>query len=604
MKKLYIIFSALFISVSASAGEMANVTYAINFLTTKTGVALTNKEATPTKAINMVWLMSVVDLMNKKATASSKQTSYGTGEFATMQACDVDAVDYAARNLFNCFAAGYGKIDGYKCGLCPESYYCPADMNNGISCDTVEPNTTTNGTGAKTPEECGLFSFVINSGSDRLFALQLADWAALTGAVVNYKVDWGDGTPITDFITDPSSITHTYPAANTDYTVRVSGQLYGNFTSSSATQAVNLLTLHNTAEDDAPTPCDGCGKLKSILTDYTYLFPLARNITFVTSANGRNYFMAYAFYGNRNLTSMPSDFLSKVTTIGTYFLYNTFSKTGFTQLPDGFLSWITTASTGFLNNTFQNTPLERLPDDFLSNLIKIPENSFNYTFANTNLTELPQNFLSNMAGSVNTGGFTYFLSGCTQLKRLPDFFLKNVTGMSLSGSGLNSFCNGCTALESTGDNFLARNNGWKGGGSMLANTPKLSFASFGSWLINGPNRQQNGDSGVLSATSGSAANPMDIWLWWMTIPVWYNVPPLGPVNAAISKIHVPAHLVDSWKASTLITKVSGGSAAAKVFPILCSEIKPSQIAEFGPYPAGYCCTNNDAVDTDTCIPNT
>jgi hypothetical protein len=164
-----------------------------------------------------------------------------------------------------------------------------------------------------------------------------------------------------------------------------------------------------------------------------------------------NNFLYQTFYnenGTTNkITSIPENFASRITSVGDYFMRNTFERcTNLKTIPTNFLPQNPTGiGTYFLNATFLNTGVTAVPADFIPASYKTfsVEEFLNYTFGNvTTLTSVNLDFLKNVnAGDYNA--FAGMFSGCSNLTRatIPYF---NTNGNDLFAG----------MFENTGNNFV------------------------------------------------------------------------------------------------------------------------------------------------------
>lgn len=97
-------------ALPAHAAQIANVKYIHDYITSKEGITVAVKDATPTKTANMKYLLCAIDKAN--ATVSGcPATTYCTNARATAQAVDTTAVASAVSNFVKTGAAAYNVVD-------------------------------------------------------------------------------------------------------------------------------------------------------------------------------------------------------------------------------------------------------------------------------------------------------------------------------------------------------------------------------------------------------------------------------------------------------------------------------------------------------------
>ncbi len=548
----FIFFSLL--PATSFAGQIANVKYTHDYITQATGITVTkNAGASDTSPVNMSYLLTAIDAANNPTRSTySLSTTYRSGGSATTNAVDTDTVINGIATLYNCKGPG-GYKSGTKCLICPKDYYCPSGSELSISCSTVGTGYITDSTGSSLSSQCHAsvppFSVLVNSGTESSFTVPV-----ITGGTsYNYVVYWGDGT--SNSYTTGGNKTHTYPAANTDYTINISGTLYDNAAGSSTKNAALI-------RFDGYTTNNNIKKTKQILSDYMNLFP-GSDTSALSITGAKDYFMYQMFYANSNFLSISDDFLSGFTgTPGSYFLYSTFYQSGLSAIPTNFLSGITGAQKDyFLYYTFYACAnITSIPSNFLSGVTGSQGNYFLVeTFENTNITTIPSNFLSGLTGAQGTR----FMNGTfigTKLTSTPDNFLPFVTGTQSA-------------------DFMMATFGWS--------ITTLTKVSLGSHAITPPT-----GSSAFSYTfsgAGNSTTPMQVWLWWKDSALsGMSSNSMALTNNNVSQIHVPANLVTTYRNSTIWSNITD----AKFTPILCSDITTTQISKFGAVPSNYCCTDN------------
>jgi hypothetical protein len=208
------------------------------------------------------------------------------------------------------------------------------------------------------------FRITINSGSDSSFILPIKP-----DTTNNLTVEWGDGTTQT-ITTAPSTgtnrtgIPHTYPAANTNYYIR----MYGTSVRANALDD-GICGFGFGAGNSGYNTAANRGKVRNIDSDILSLLPPETSLGAM--------FLRNAFYDCTALTSISGDFLSGVTGLqGAGFLQAAFyGCTALTGIPDGFLSGVTgSQGASFLQAAFYGcTALTSIPASFLSGITGSPQ---------------------------------------------------------------------------------------------------------------------------------------------------------------------------------------------------------------------------------------
>jgi hypothetical protein len=281
------------------------------------------------------------------------------------------------------------------------------------------------------------FKITVNSGADRSFILPIR------GTTNDLYIEWGDGSQPHIILSSVNGISHTYPAANTNYQISI----YGTSIVGSNTEDICGFgfTLFGYAYNQAANKA----KLISLDSSIASLIPAGKSY-------GREFLNA-AFQGCTGLTSISGDFLSGVTNNpDNGFLRNTFRNcTALTSIPAGF--WTRGSPSGtfnFFNSTFRGcTALTSIPDDFLINASEDQGISFlNYTFEGcTALTTIPEKFLKRVRANHWTF-MRHTFEGCTALTSaspVDDAGIKLYTkgaGGEAGGGGSNHCFAGCTQM--------------------------------------------------------------------------------------------------------------------------------------------------------------
>lgn len=153
IKKLCFIIGFLFVG-TAFGGPLATIEYVHQVILAKTGINVPyNPAATNHNApANTTYLLTAIDAMNSVG-AYSTPTNFRQSQYATTQAVDTIAVDWAANNLLNCNVAGRYVNNGH-CVLCPRFAYCPEGVSDFISCEEVCEGCASETEGASLASQC------------------------------------------------------------------------------------------------------------------------------------------------------------------------------------------------------------------------------------------------------------------------------------------------------------------------------------------------------------------------------------------------------------------------------------------------------------------
>jgi hypothetical protein len=164
---------------------------------------------------------------------------------------------------------------------------------------------------------------VVNSGEDSQFILPLR----YGGGTAHHEltIDWGDGeiqeTTGTAGITDPlQGLTHTYPAANKNFVIKITGTTYLETADNNSYFGLGFFYTtggYNVIANKS--------KVRSLFGSPDFLFN--------ASMPSRGFCYAYMFYGCTGITELPATLLPATTMASNCYQSMFYGCTGLTELP-------------------------------------------------------------------------------------------------------------------------------------------------------------------------------------------------------------------------------------------------------------------------------
>ncbi|MFQ6703119.1 MAG: hypothetical protein ACLRFO_02870 [Alphaproteobacteria bacterium] len=427
MKKL-ILFLFMLIIMPVQSAQIANVDYIHTAIADKWDITIPyNREITNVGvAANMKYLLTAVDVANEILNGK-KTTDYGNGEFATMVAADTVATDTAVETLIQKNAD-----TGYK---------FTATIDLSLYSD--------NGAGS--------------------FGWPVTEFGFDLGAAGTFYVDWGDGTTetIKKDNTDAVTYTHDYGMTSGTYTVKIGG-MATDYSDDEYTPAISFDVDVSAASvySEAITEISGSlGAIFPTLSDgsqprFVYLFYIP-SITEIPSGlfdgiHGApvSHMFDSAFYGSRNLTSIPENLFSGIVGSAPYMFNYTFSEcSGLTKIPENLFSGIVGGAPYMFASTFMwCSNLTSIPENLFAGITGAAEGMFQYTFSYCDgLTKIPENLFSGvtyLAEHVFQSTFSYCYSLTGPSARIngkylyeiwPDATYEQVGAMYHEATGLDDY---------------------------------------------------------------------------------------------------------------------------------------------------------------------
>jgi hypothetical protein len=286
------------------------------------------------------------------------------------------------------------------------------------------------------------FGMVVNSGSDSQFILPLKYGEGT--AHHDLTIDWGDGTVqettgTAGITAQYQGLTHAFPAANTDYEIKITGATY---ISARENNSYFGLGFYNNTATTGYNVAANKAKLKSLLGSPDFLIS--------KSMSSKVYCYYHMFYGCTGLTELPATLLP-ATALVTYCYYHMFEGcTGLTSIPATLLPATTVASYCY-GSMF---------------------------YGCTGLTELPATLLP--ATTLATSCYYYMFSGCTGLTELPATLLPSTRFANYCYYAMFYDCTGLTFIYMTVDWFSktsAQSYMFRNCTNITANTPYADIPS-------------------------------------------------------------------------------------------------------------------------------
>jgi hypothetical protein len=250
------------------------------------------------------------------------------------------------------------------------------------------------------------FGMEVNSGSDSQFILPLKYGSGT--AQHNLTIDWGDGdiqeTTGTAGITKQyQGLTHTYPVANENYTIKITGTTY--LTTAESNSYFGLGFYSSTAGYNDKT---NKAKVKKLLSSPDSLISSSMDV--------KNFRYTYMFSGCTGLTSIPEKLLP-ATTLANNCYYHLFEGcTGLTSIPEKLLPATTLANECYSQMFNGCTGLTSIPEKLLP-ATTLADYCYSRMFYNcTGLTSIPNNLLP--ATTLVNNCYQYMFYGCTGLTNI------------------------------------------------------------------------------------------------------------------------------------------------------------------------------------------
>jgi hypothetical protein len=283
------------------------------------------------------------------------------------------------------------------------------------------------------------FVMKILTPTDRTFRFQIS-------ASGNYKIDWGDGTAVQEITkanTTMTTYSHTYPAASTNYTAKLSGLATGYYNHPSPSGATITFAL-------------ATNSLVGIGGNLGHIFPIINN----TITGSPRFFLTFSSC-SKIAGPIPENLFAGLNGAPIQDMFDgTFSGcTGLTgTIPAGLFSGITGApASGLFTGTFSGcTGLTgSIPSSLFAGISGAPASQmYNNTFSGcTGLTgSIPAGLFGAISGTPASYMYNNTFSGCTGLTgSIPVGLFGNLSGPAQNYMFYITF-NGCTGL--TGQSAL------------------------------------------------------------------------------------------------------------------------------------------------------
>jgi hypothetical protein len=264
------------------------------------------------------------------------------------------------------------------------------------------------------PPTTDFFGMLVNSGGDSQFILPLKYGNGT--AHHDLTIWWGDGqvqeiTGTAGITENDQGLTHSYPAANKDYEIKITGTTYLG----SMDNYGSYFGLGFSASGPGFSNQNNKVKLKGLLGSPEFLV--------TPSMTSKAYCYYSMFYSCTGLTEIPANLLP-ATTLANYCYYSMFSGcTGLTEIPANLLPATTLALYCYGSMFYSCTDLTEIPANLLP-VTTLADYCYYGMFSGcTGLTEIPVNLLP--ATTLANYCYRAMFSGCTGLTFIymnPDWF--------------------------------------------------------------------------------------------------------------------------------------------------------------------------------------
>jgi hypothetical protein len=310
------------------------------------------------------------------------------------------------------------------------------------------------------------FGMVVNSGSDSKFILPLRYGSGT--ARHDLTITWGDGTVQTTTgtaeITEPyEGLTHSYPVANKNYTIRIIGTTYLTTPENNSYFGLGFYDGfgYNAAENKV--------KIKALLGSLDSLIAL--------SMPSKEYCYSLMFYNCTNLMKIPATLLP-ATTLATGCYNQMFSGCiGLTEAPEGLLPATKMEASCYGSMFYNCTNLMKIPVTLPATTLN--RNCYNQMFSGcTGITEIPATLLP----AVNLADYCYqsMFYNCTNLTEIPATLLPAITMKTNCYTAMFSGCTGLIFIYMMPDWFTGKTKQAAMFGNcanIIANTPYADIPS-------------------------------------------------------------------------------------------------------------------------------
>lgn len=406
MKKIYLFFCGLALSLSVNAADIVNVDYIHKAIYQQWDISVPfNPELTDKNlAANMKYLLTAVDVANKILNGAT-WTKYGESDFATTDAADTSATIDAINTLIK-----------------------PIDWKFFI---TTTQDTTS-------------------------FSLKIS-------AQGTFYIDWGDGIIETIKKPDTTLVTYSHPYSTTNtYNIKMGGKAT-SYSSVSKTAAISFSGNKKLAKIDG-----SLGQIFPSLshTSQPKFYQTFNNCTMLAGNIPQNLFdgiygkpastMFVGTFANCNkLTgNIPDNLFAALDGNPSYQLFNnTFLNcSGLTgQIPENLFAGIYGTPTEYLfDSTFSGCSglSGQIPANLFQGISGKPLYGVFYrTFSGcSNLSgPIPENLFSGIYGPPSGSMFYYTFFDCKKLTSIPSNLFGNISGTAKTGMFSGTF-SGCTGL--------------------------------------------------------------------------------------------------------------------------------------------------------------
>jgi hypothetical protein len=310
------------------------------------------------------------------------------------------------------------------------------------------------------------FEMMVNSGSDSQFILPLRYGAGT--ALHALRIDWGDGnvqttTGTAGITAQYQGLTHAYPEANTDYTIKISGSTYVTTAENSSYFGLGFYSGssgYNAAANKA--------KLKKLSG--------TPDVLMSSSIPSKNHCYHSMFLSCAGLTAIPENLLPATTLTSSCYHSMFDGCAGLTAIPENLLPVATLTNACYQSMFHSCKKITTIPANLLP-ATTLASSCYQSMFLScTGLTAIPANLLP--ATTLASSCYNSMFRGCTKITAIPATLLPAAT---LTNACYQSMFLGCAGLT-----FIYMNAAWFSGkpaqSNMFYNCTKItantSFANI------------------------------------------------------------------------------------------------------------------------------
>ena len=396
----------------ANAAQVVNVDYIAKYVMKKWNVDVPYDSTQGKWVANMEYLLNVVDYVNEQLNGAQTSNYADDERFATKQAADTVAANYAVEKLIN-------KLE-YP------------------------------------------FEFV-PAVSDKTFSFSIS-------AAGTFYIDWGDGSDVQKIVRDdvtPQDYSHTYDTAASNYTIGLDGLATGY----SNEELVSVISFAGVKGEENhglkriagclgcifPTIGDGSGpgQQPRFVRVFQFNYSLTGSMTKELFKGVHGQPVSSMFRGlcescGNLITEIPEDLFAGISGTPTNDMFRgAFRGWAGKKIPAGLFRTVKGKPAQYMfAAVFADCPnIEELPKGLFDNISGAPvEGVFDQAFMNdVNLKKIPKGLFSGMSGAATRRLFRQAFLNCPKLESIPEDLFGNIT--SLGESTFEGMFDGCSSLK-------------------------------------------------------------------------------------------------------------------------------------------------------------